>query len=151
MTLFLFGLTSGATVLTIQYLGKSDKDAIEKIYGIAVKTAVFVTAFFIMAELLLPGLILKIFTSDPAVIAEGIRYLRIVAFSYVMIGITQAYLHIMRSVERVIYFIFGLFGLPLWESVERRWVRYAPGFWKLCLWQDMPISLIKISSSGCAM
>ena len=68
MTLFLFGLTSGATVLTTQYLGKSDKDAIEKIYGIAVKTAVFVTAFFIMAELLLPGLILKIFTSDPAVI-----------------------------------------------------------------------------------
>ena len=151
MTLFLFGLTSGATVLTAQYWGKGDKDAIEKILGIAVKTAVFVTAFFIMAELLLPGLILKIFTSDPAVIAEGIRYLRIVAFSYVMIGITQAYLHIMRSVERVIYFIFGLFGLPLWESVERRWVRYAPGFWKLCLWQDMPISLIKISSSGCAM
>ena len=36
MTLFLFGLTSGATVLTAQYLGKGDKDAIEKILGIAV-------------------------------------------------------------------------------------------------------------------
>ena len=130
MTLFLFGLTSGATVLTAQYWGKGDKDAIEKILGIAVKTAVFVTALFTAAALAIPGLLLRIFTSDPVVIAEGIKYLRIVAFTYIMIGITQAYLYIMRSVERVIVatvvyllslicniimnsiFIFGLFGLP---------------------------------------
>ena len=130
MTLFLFGLTSGATVLTAQYWGKGDKDAIEKILGIAVKTAVFVTALFTAAALVAPGLLLRIFTGDPVVIAEGIKYLRIVAFTYVMIGITQAYLYIMRSVERVIVatvvyllslicniimnsiFIFGLFGLP---------------------------------------
>ena len=130
MTLFLFGLTSGATVLTAQYWGKGDKDAIEKILGIAVKTAVFVTALFTAAALVVPGLLLRIFTSDPVVIAEGIKYLRIVAFTYIMIGITQAYLYIMRSVERVIVatvvyllslicniimnsiFIFGLFGLP---------------------------------------
>ena len=130
MTLFLFGLTSGATVLTAQYWGKGDKDAIEKILGIAVKTAVFVTALFTAAALVVPGLLLRIFTGDPVVIAEGIKYLRIVAFTYVMIGITQAYLYIMRSVERVIVatvvyllslicniimnsiFIFGLFGLP---------------------------------------
>ncbi len=130
MTLFLFGLTSGATVLTAQYWGKGDKDAIEKILGIAVKTAVFVTALFTAAALVVPGLLLRIFTSDPVVIAEGIKYLRIVAFTYIMIGITQAYLYIMRSVERVIVatvvyllslicniimnsiFIFGLLGLP---------------------------------------
>lgn len=130
MTLFLFGLTSGATVLTAQYWGKGDKDAIEKILGIAVKTAVFVTALFTAAALVVPALFLRIFTSDPVVIAEGIKYLRIVAFTYIMIGITQAYLYIMRSVERVIVatvvyllslicniimnsiFIFGLFGLP---------------------------------------
>ena len=130
MTLFLFGLTSGATVLTAQYWGKGDRDAIEKILGIAVKSAVFVTALFTVAALAVPGMLLKIFTSDPVVIAEGIRYLRIVAFTYIMIGITQAYLYIMRSVERVIVatvvyllslicniimnsiFIFGLLGLP---------------------------------------
>ena len=130
MTLFLFGLTSGATVLTAQYWGKGDKDAIEKILGIAVKTGVFVAALFTAAALVVPGLLLRIFTGDPVVIAEGIKYLRIVAFTYIMIGITQAYLYIMRSVERVIVatvvyllslicniimnsiFIFGLLGLP---------------------------------------
>ncbi len=130
MTLFLFGLTSGATVLTAQYWGKGDREAIEKILGMAVKAGVFVTALFTVAALVIPDLLMLIFTSDPAVIAEGVKYLRIVAFSYIMIGVTQAYLYIMRSVERVVVatvvylasllcniilnsiFIFGLLGCP---------------------------------------
>lgn len=130
MTLFLFGLTSGATVLTAQYWGKGDREAIEKILGMAVTAAVFVTALFTVAALVIPDLLMRIFTSDPAVIAEGVKYLRIVAFYYVLMGITQTYLYIMRSVERVIVatvvyllsllcniilnsiFIFGLLGLP---------------------------------------
>lgn len=130
MTLFLFGLTSGATVLTAQYWGKGDRDAIEKILGMAVKAAVCVTALFTVAALAIPDLLMKIFTSDPLVISEGVKYLRIVAFYYVLMGITQSYLYIMRSVERVVVatvvyllslicniilnsiFIFGLLGLP---------------------------------------
>ena len=100
MTLFLFGLTSGATVLTAQYWGKGDVKTIEKILGMTVKAAIAVTALFTLAALAIPELLMMIFTSDPAVIAEGVRYLRIVAFTYVMIGITQAYLYVMRSVER---------------------------------------------------
>ena len=130
MTLFLFGLTSGATVLTAQYWGRGDREAIEKILGMAVKAAVFVTALFTAAALVIPGHLMMIFTSEPPVIAEGVRYLRIVAFTYIMIGVTQAYLYIMRSVERVVVatvvyllsllcnivmnsiFIFGLLGCP---------------------------------------
>ena len=130
MTLFLFGLTSGATVLTAQYWGRGDREAIEKILGMAVKAAVFVTALFTAAALVIPGHLMMIFTSEPPVIAEGVRYLRIVAFTYIMIGVTQSYLYIMRSVERVVVatvvyllsllcnivmnsiFIFGLLGCP---------------------------------------
>ena len=100
--LFLFGLTSGATVLTAQYWGKGDRETIEKILGMTVKAAVLVTALFTVAALAVPSLLMQIFTSDPAVIAEGVKYLRIVAFTYIMIGVTQAYLYVMRSVERVI-------------------------------------------------
>lgn len=130
MTLFLFGLTSGATVLTAQYWGKGDRETIEKILGMTVKAAVLVTVLFTAAAFAAPSLLMRIFTSDPAVIAEGVKYLRIVAFTYIMIGVTQAYLYVMRSVERVVVatvvylcsllcnivmnsvFIFGLFGLP---------------------------------------
>ena len=130
MVLFVFGLTSGATVLTAQYWGKGDKRTIEKILGIGMKAALLVTVVFMAAALCIPGLLMKIFTNDPEVISEGIKYLRIVAFSYVFMGITQVYLYIMRSVERVVVatvvylvsllcnvvlnsiFIFGLLGFP---------------------------------------
>lgn len=130
MTLFMFGLTSGATVLTAQYWGKGDKKTIEKILGLGMRAAIFVTAIFTAAALLVPGHLVRIFTTDAAVIAEGVKYLKIVAFSYIAMGITQTYLYIMRSVERVVVatvvylislicnvilnavFIFGLFGAP---------------------------------------
>ena len=130
MVLFLFGLTSGATVLTAQYWGKGDKKTIEKILGLGMKAAIIVTAIFTVAALMIPDLLMRIFTNDPAVISEGMKYLRIVAFSYVLMGITQVYLFIMRSVERVVVatvvylvslicnvilnaiFIFGLLGCP---------------------------------------
>lgn len=130
MVLFLFGLTSGATVLTAQYWGKGDKRTIEKILALGMKAAIAVTAVFMAAALAVPGLLMKIFTNDPEVIAQGILYLRIVAFSYVLMGITQVYLYVMRSIERVVVatvvylislicnvilnavFIFGLLGCP---------------------------------------
>lgn len=130
MTLFLFGLTSGATVLTAQYWGKGDRRTIEKILALGIKASLMVTAVFMIAALTVPGLLMKIFTNDPQVIAEGVKYLRIVAWSYILIGITQVYLYTMRSVERVMIatvvylcslicniilnsvFIFGLLGFP---------------------------------------
>lgn len=130
MTLFLFGLTSGATVLTAQYWGRKDTATIEKVLGLGMRAAIAVTALFFLAGQLIPGLLLKIFTDDPAVIAEGVKYLKIVSFSYLCMGITQTYLYIMRSVERVVVatvvylcsllcnvtinaiLIFGLLGMP---------------------------------------
>lgn len=130
MVLFLFGLTSGATVLTAQYWGKGDKRTIEKILALGIRSAVMVTAVFTLAALFVPHLLMKIFTNDPLVITEGVKYLRIVGFSYIVMGITNVYLYVMRSIERVIVatvvylasflcnvtfnavFIFGLFGCP---------------------------------------
>lgn len=130
LTLVLFGLTSGAAVLTAQYWGKKDIGAIEKVLGISMRIALIVSAVFTIAVMAFPRQIMYLFTSEEPVIAEGIAYLRIVGFSYVFIGITVVYLNIMRSVERVIIstvvylvslcvnvvlnavFIFGLLGFP---------------------------------------
>ena len=130
MVLFLFGLTSGATVLTAQYWGKGDKTTIEKILALGIRSAVIITAIFTIAAFTIPASLMRIFTNDPQVIAEGVKYLRIVACSYIIMGITNVYLYVMRSIERVIVatvvylvsflcnvvfnaiFIFGLFGFP---------------------------------------
>lgn len=130
MSLFLFGLTSGATVLTAQYWGKGDKKTIERILAMGMRMAIAVTLLFTLASLLIPGSLIRIFTNEPEVIKEGIKYLRIVSLSYIPAGITDVYLYIMRSVERIrvataVYlsslicnvmlnavFIFGMFGCP---------------------------------------
>ena len=67
MTLFLFGLTSGATVLTAQYWGKKDLRTIEKILGLGMRAAVFVTALFFLAAQIMPEQLLRIFTSEPEI------------------------------------------------------------------------------------
>lgn len=130
MMLVFFGLTSGSTVLTAQYWGKRDTDTIEKILGMSLTIALGVAFVFTTAAVLIPGTLMKIYTSDPEIIAEGIKYLRIVGFSYLFMAFTQVYLNIMRSIERVVVativyfvslvlniifngiFIFGMFGCP---------------------------------------
>lgn len=135
MTLVFFGITAGCTVLTAQYWGKKDTDTIEKILGLGLTTGVFVAFVFAALALFMPEPLMSIFTSDTEVIAEGGKYLRIVGVSYLFMAVTQVYLNIMRSIERVVvatvvYFIslivnicingvliFGLFGAPRMEIV----------------------------------
>lgn len=130
LTLILFGLTSGAAVLTAQYWGKKDIGSIEKVLGISMRISLVIAALFTVAAIGFPAYIMKIFTSEAPVTEAGISYLRIVGFSYIFVGITVVYLNIMRSVERVIIstvvysisllvniilnavFIFGLLGFP---------------------------------------
>ena len=130
MTLILFGTTSGATVLTAQYWGKKDTRTIEKILGIGMLIGIGGALAFALAAELIPETLLRIYTNDPEVIAEGAKYLRIVALSYVIMAATQVYLYIMRSIERVVIatvvygaslivniivnavLIFGLMGFP---------------------------------------
>lgn len=133
MTLVFFGITAGATVLTAQYWGKRDTKTIEKVLGMALSGGLLIAAVFSALAFLIPETLMRIYTSDAAVIAEGAKYLRIVGISYVFMAVTQVYLNIMRSIERVvvatvIYFIslvvnfvingiliFGLFGAPRLE------------------------------------
>lgn len=130
MTLFFFGLTSGAAILTAQYWGKGDTRTIEKVMGIALRFSLCTGLVFALAAFLIPAQLMRIFTPEEDVIAEGVKYLRIIAVSYVPMALTNIYLNIMRSVERVVVstvtylvslvtnialnavFIFGLLGFP---------------------------------------
>src|SRR5699024_2062346 len=130
LNLIIFGLTSGAAVITAQYWGKGDVRTIEKVLGIALRVALFVSILFTLAAWIIPRPLMRLFTNEEEVIAQGISYLRVIAFSYVLACLTMTYLNIMRSVERVLIatvvysvsllvnvvlnavFIFGMFGVP---------------------------------------
>ena len=141
LSLIYSGVASGATMMAAQYWGKQDTDAIEKIMGIAMRFSVGASALFALLACGFPQLLMRIFTNDGTLIAIGSDYLRIVGVSYLFMGISQVYLCIMRSIERVVFamtvfgsalilniflnavFIFGLFGMPVWEPPEPRWPR----------------------------
>jgi Na+-driven multidrug efflux pump len=89
MTLLFAGITSGATVLTAQYWGKKDTRTIEKILGIGLGIGMATALVFSMAALLIPDTLMRIYTSDPEVIAEGVQYLRIVGISYLFVAVAQ--------------------------------------------------------------
>lgn len=101
MSMLMFGVASGAAVLSAQYWGKGDRRAIEKVMGLSLRISLMVGLCFTLAALIVPQAIMKIFTSDQALIDEGIKYLRAVSASYVLGGFATVYLSIMRSVERV--------------------------------------------------
>jgi Na+-driven multidrug efflux pump len=83
LSLILFGLTSGAAVLTSQYWGKKDICSIEKIMGISLRIGIIVAVIFSAAAILMPEKLMQIYTSEPQVITEGAKYLKIVGFAYI--------------------------------------------------------------------
>ena len=130
LILLLFGIGSGATVLTAQYWGKKDIKSIEKVMAISIKVAFTLSLFFFVFAFFFSRNAMRLFTNDESTILEGIKYLKIVSFSYLTTSISIVYLVTMRSVERVVIstvtyatsfvnnfiinylLIFGNFGFP---------------------------------------
>lgn len=95
--LFIAALTIGTSMFAAQYWGKGDKDAVERILGIALRTSVIVSAVFLGVTTFLPEKLMRIFTSDSALIGYGSDYLRIVGVTYLLCSVSQIYLCIMKN------------------------------------------------------
>lgn len=95
--LFMGGLTMGTSILTAQYYGKGDILAIERIFAYVTRVSFLVSAVFFIASLLIPDVLMKIFTSEPQLISGGVTYLRVAAVSYLFTGISQIYLCILKN------------------------------------------------------
>ncbi|MGN0479155.1 MAG: MATE family efflux transporter [Hominenteromicrobium sp.] len=99
LTLFYMGLATGAGVLTAQYWGKGDTRTIERVLQIALLPSVLISALFCVFSLAVPELLMRIFTKDEALVALGASYQRILAVSYLAMGISQIYLSVVKSME----------------------------------------------------
>lgn len=125
-----YGLGTGASMLSAQYYGKGDMQAIQVLEGIALRFSLGISMLFACAALILPGQMMRIFTADQELIQIGAGYLRCMSVCYLCWGITEVYLAVLRSIGRVVVstamnvlafslnvglnavFIFGLFGAP---------------------------------------
>ena len=132
--MFIFSAISAGTILGAQYWGKGDKATLENIFNLMLWFCGIVSILFFAACELCPEILMSIFAGDKELIEIGSGYLRIAGWSYLITGISQSYLGIMKVSEHVKtgavisstavisnivlngIFIFGLFGVPRMEA-----------------------------------
>ena len=128
--MFLMSGTAAGSILGAQYFGKGDRRTIEELFNLMLRFCGLISILFFLASELIPGALMHAFTHDPVLIGIGSAYLRIAGWSYLLTGLSQCYLAVMKFTDHVTpvawisssavianiilnaVFIFGLFGLP---------------------------------------
>ena len=129
-SLYLATMTIGTSMFAAQYWGKKDVVTVERILGMVLLFTLPVSFLFTMTAALVPSALMRIFTPESVLIAYGAEYLRAASLSYLLCGISQIFLCIMKNCGRATQssligsvcvvlnillnavLIFGLFGFP---------------------------------------
>lgn len=126
----IYAATSVIAVLGAQYWGKNDIRTVKDILCIALKVSVFASVLFFIGCVFFPRYLMLLFTNEEVLIEIGISYLKIAGWSYLLTGVSQCFLAVMKisgnagmsaaisSVTVVLniilnaVFIFGFLGIP---------------------------------------
>ena len=95
------GAGMGIVVLAGQYWGKGRTAEIKKIISLGVKLNLAVGILFFVLGMTIPEQMLRLLTSDDTIIQEGIRYIRILCFTYPIYTISSSLMYALQSVETV--------------------------------------------------
>ena len=93
------GIGFGAAVLTSRYWGAKDAPSIRKATTIMLRFALIASLLFTLLSFFAPAFIMRIYTPDTPIVTEGVRYLKISAFTFVLFGLSQTITCVMRSVR----------------------------------------------------
>lgn len=97
--MFLAAATCSLAILGAQYWGKGDKKTLDEIFGMALRLCGLVSAVFFISCVFFGRSLMLLFTNEEILIGYGVSYLRIAGFSYLLTGISQCYLVIMKTSE----------------------------------------------------
>ncbi|MBB5217824.1 MATE family efflux transporter [Treponema rectale] len=126
--MIVFAVIGAESILGAQYFGKNDFKSLNDIFLISIRiNSITCIIFFVLCEFF-PENLMLIFTNEPELIKIGAGYLRIAAWSYLITGVSQCYLAMMKITDHAFetakisagtvilniflnaVFIFGLFG-----------------------------------------
>ncbi len=91
----------GMMVLNSQYWGTRTVAPIQRLIAIAMRFALIVSLVFMAVMLIFPVQVISLFTQDALAIEEGVKYVRIMAFTYVFFSLGNVLISAHRSVENV--------------------------------------------------
>ncbi|HIW43185.1 MAG TPA: MATE family efflux transporter [Candidatus Mediterraneibacter vanvlietii] len=94
-------LGDGLVIFCSQYWGKKQTEPVRKISATAMQAAVVIAVILFILVSIFPHQAVNIFTTDEAIIQQGMEYLNIIRFTYLFFAMTQILLAVLRSVEIV--------------------------------------------------
>jgi putative MATE family efflux protein len=130
LAMLVIGVSASLVLLAAQYWGKRDLKSIKDVVSICMKACLIIGGLINVFVFISPYTVLRIFSNNEGAILEGIKYLRIMAFSYLFFCATNVLMAAMRCVEKVrialvvalttllvdvglnYVLIFGHFGFP---------------------------------------
>lgn len=92
------GAGEGAVVLGSQYWGRGDLKPIPHIIGAALRFGGGLAVGLFVLALAAPQTLLGLLSSDPAVVAQGVAYMQIICFTYVIFTLTNILVASLRSI-----------------------------------------------------
>ena len=97
----IMALGDGLVIFCSQYWGKRQLGPMKKIAATAMQSAIAVAAILFALISLFPYQAMSIFTTDEAIIGQGVEYLSLIRFTYFFFAVTQILLATLRRVEVV--------------------------------------------------
>jgi putative MATE family efflux protein len=146
LSLFLFGVASGSAMVTAQLWGKGDTRSIRRVLALCLWMSLAISAVFVAVSQTVPDWIVGIYTPDPAVIALGGDYLRILSGAFLFFAVTFSFGLVLRSIGTVRLpvtisicslglnillsygLIFGRLGLPEMGVLGAAWAAVVSRF-----------------------
>lgn len=99
--MFVNGAANGLVVISSQYWGKKHIEPIKKVFAAAFWAGTLMSLVLMITVLISPEGILGILSDEKEIVLEGARYIKLMAFSYVIFAVTNILIALMRSVEAV--------------------------------------------------
>lgn len=130
LQMFVNGAANGLVVISSQYWGKKHLEPIKKVFAAAFWAGILMSLILMAVVLITPEGVLGILSDETEIVLEGAKYIKVMAFSYLIFAVTNILIALMRSVEAVsigfytsllaLFFniglnyclIFGNFGFP---------------------------------------
>lgn len=103
------GLSMGASVMVARFYGMKNQRDMKKSVAIMFRLALLIATLFALATLALPDKIMRIYTSDEAIIEKGIQYLEWSVITYYFLGLSLTSTIVLRAV--------GKAKIPLYTSI----------------------------------
>ncbi len=127
--IFCMGLGMGASVLVSRYWGMKHSDAgmeeeashaLRQTVCLMLRITVLLAALFAVVTLIMPEILMKMYTNDPEIIRLGAIYFRYSVITYFFLGTSLTSTIVLRSVEQV--------RLPLFVSIGAFFVNLGANY-----------------------